>query len=305
MARRPRVFLPGLLYHVIARGNQRKPTFLVERDYEAYLDRLARYQRRYAVALYAYCLMPNHIHLLLETSEAPLAKFMQGLQQSYTQRFNRVHGQVGHVFQGRYRAIICERDEYLLTLIRYIHLNPVRAGLVRDPAAYRYSGHHAYLSNDGASVVDPGPVLRLLGGRAAYRRFVSAGIADGHEDRYYRTEEQQFLGGRGFAQQFGQPAPRAHAAPSRPVDIVIDDVARRLATTPSALRGPDRNPHICRVRAALSFALVRRLGYRVADVAAALGRDVSTISVLVSRVAGRIESGDRLGAAIARLARDV
>ena len=82
MARRPRLFAPGLLYHVIARGNQQQPTFLTDLDYQAYLFRLAKYQKRYGVLLYAYCLMPNHVHLLLQTSEAPLAKFMQGVQQS-------------------------------------------------------------------------------------------------------------------------------------------------------------------------------------------------------------------------------
>src|SRR6266540_71048 len=146
MARRPRLFAPGLLYHVIARGNQQQLTFLTDLDYQAYLIRLATYRQRYGVVLYAYCLMPNHVHLLLQTSEPPLAKFMQGLQQSYTQRFNRVYGKVGHLFQGRYKAIVCERDEYLAALIRYIHLNPVRARLVRDPEAYPYSGHRAYLT---------------------------------------------------------------------------------------------------------------------------------------------------------------
>ena len=97
MARRPRIFAPGLLYHVIARGNQRQRTFLTDLDDRAYLVRLATYRKRYGVRLYAYCLMPNHVHLLVQTSEPPLSKFMQGVQQSYTQRFNRVHGKVGHL----------------------------------------------------------------------------------------------------------------------------------------------------------------------------------------------------------------
>ena len=143
MARRPRLFAPGLLYHVIARGNQRQATFLGDADYDAYLHRLAVYRARYGVSLHAYCLMPNHVHLLARTGTAPLAKFMQGLQQSYTQWFNRVHEKVGHVFQGRYRAIVCDSDEYLVTLVRYIHLNPVRAGLAPEPHLYRYSGHRA------------------------------------------------------------------------------------------------------------------------------------------------------------------
>lgn len=89
MARRPRVFAPGLLYHVIVRGNQRQKTFLSDQDYKAYLERLAKYRAKFAVTLYAYCLMPNHMHLLLESSEQPLARFMQSLQQSYAVKEDR------------------------------------------------------------------------------------------------------------------------------------------------------------------------------------------------------------------------
>jgi len=117
MARRPRLFAPGLLYHVIARGNHRQKTFQTEQDYEAYLERLAKYRQKYGFVLYIYCLMPNHIHLLLEVSGEPLSKFMQGLQQSYTQYFDRAHHKVGHLFQGRYQAIVCEKEEYLLALV--------------------------------------------------------------------------------------------------------------------------------------------------------------------------------------------
>ena len=108
-----------------------------------------RIARGYAVTLHAYCLMPNHVHLVLRTAEASLARFMQSLQQSYTQRFNRRYGQVGHVFQGRYKALLCETDEYLVTLVRYVHLNPVRAGLAARAEDYPYSGHRAYLGGSG------------------------------------------------------------------------------------------------------------------------------------------------------------
>lgn len=306
MARRPRVLVPGLLYHVIARGNQRQATFLTDLDYRAYLGRLATYRKRYGVSLYAYCLMPNHVHLLVQTSEPPLSKFMQGLQQSYTQRFNRVHGKVGHLFQGRYKAIVCDRDAYLATLIRYIHLNPVRARLVERPEAYPYSGHRAYLAGDGMGLIDPGPVLRMLGGRAAYERFVLAGIGAGHEDRYYQTQDQQFLGGRGFAERIGQRAGQpAGAVPRKPLEMVVEELASRVALDPSTLRSPDRSQSVSGARAAVSFVLVRRLGYRVADVAAALGRDAATISVIVSRLARRLESTDHAAADVARLSQNV
>ena len=306
MARRPRLFAPGLLYHVIARGNQRQPTFLTDADYEAYLARLARYRKRYGVFLYAYCLMPNHVHLLAETSEAPLSRFMQGLQQSYTQRFNRTYGKVGHLFQGRYKAIVCDRDEYLMALIRYIHLNPLRAGLVEDPDAYPYSGRRAYLGADRGGLVDAGPILSMLGGRSAYRRFVRGGLGVGHEERYYQTEDQQFLGARGFAQKIGQPAAQATVVlPRKPLNVALRDLSRQFALDLGALRGPDRSHAITGARAALSFVLVRRLGYRVADVAAAFDRDAATISVIVSRVAHRLESSGKLSADVSGIERSL
>ena len=93
------MFAPGLLYHVIVRGNQRQATFLTAADYQAYLDRLATYRQKHGVRVWAFCLMSNHVHLLLETTGTPLAKFMQGLQQSYTQYFNQRHEKVGHYHQ--------------------------------------------------------------------------------------------------------------------------------------------------------------------------------------------------------------
>ena len=188
MARRPRLFAPGLLYHVIVRGNQRQNTFTAAKDYGAYLERLVRYRNKYRVIVHAYCLMPNHVHLLLESSDQPLASFMQGLQQSYTQYFNRVHEKVGHLFQGRYKAIVCEKDEYLLTLIRYVHLNPVRAKLVKAPEHYKWSGHRAYLGQDNRGLVDSSKVLEIFGGRARYRKFVLSGIEAGHRDEYYEVK---------------------------------------------------------------------------------------------------------------------
>lgn len=297
MARRPRLLAPGLLYHVIARGNHKQPTFLTDLDYEAYLVRLAAYRKRYGVQIYAYCLMPNHVHLLLQTSESPLSKFMQGLQQSYTQRFNRVHEKAGHLFQGRYKAIVCDRDEYFAALIRYIHLNPVRAGLVENPEVYPYSGHRAYLTGNGMGLVDSSPGLRLLGGPGAYQRFVLAGIGAGHDERYYQTEDQQVLGAREFAQRLGQGgAQSAGTLPRKPLGIAVKELARQYAADLRTLRSPDRSWRVTQVRATLSFVLVRRLGYRVADVAAALGRDTATISVIVSRLERRLESTGRAAA---------
>lgn len=302
MARRPRLFAPGLLYHVIARGNQRQATFLDDTDYHAYLRRLALYRKRYDVTLHAYCLMPNHVHLLARTGAVPLAKFMQGLQQSYSQRFNRVHDKAGHVFQGRYRAIVCDSDEYLVTLVRYIHLNPVRAGLASEPGAYRFSGHRALLAGQATALLDPEPVLRLLGGPTAYVRFMEEGGGKSHQPGLYVTYDQQILGDRVFADQVTRQSGQELARrPQEPVEAAFSRLETALGLTIEVTRGPDRKHEAARARALLAFVLVRRRGYRLKDVARLLGRDPATISVTVGRLGHRLGEDPHLTRAAADL----
>jgi REP element-mobilizing transposase RayT len=302
MARRPRLFAPGLLYHVIVRGNQRQATFLGEPDYVAYLRRLELYRLRYGVSLHAYCLMPNHVHLLARTSTSPLAKFMQGVQQSYTQWFNRVHEKVGHVFQGRYRAIVCDSDEYLVTLVRYIHLNPVRAGLVAHPDLYPYSGHRALLTGRPTTLIDPNPVLRLLGSPAAYARFTVDGADEGHQPAFYATANQQILGDRAFAEGVTRQAGQAVSpGPREPLEAALCRLEIELGLEPDAARGPDRCHEAAAARALLALVLVRRRGYRLKDVARLLGRDAATLSVTIGRIAHRLTTDESLARTVERL----
>ncbi len=290
MARRPRLFAAGLLYHAIVRGNHKQKTFLGEWDYRAYLERLARYRKRYGVKLYAYCLMPNHVHLLLESSRVPLSRFMQGLQQSYTQYFNWAHHKVGHLFQGRYKAIICQKDEYLLQLVRYIHLNPVRSKLVKSPEQYRYSGHRIYLEGKKTEVVEPGPVLKLLGGSKGYRRFVLDGLAEGHKEEYYEVEDQRFLGSEDFGEKVREELEgERERVQRRSLGSVAEELARRLRISPQVLKGPERTWKVARVRGLLAYVLTRRMGFSVKEVAAYFGRDQTSISTLLIRFSQRME----------------
>src|SRR5688500_8460786 len=146
--RKPRVEFEGALYHVIVRGNHRRDIFRDESDRVTYLKRIEHYRERYSCIVYAYVLMSNHVHLLIETGAVGLSKIMQGIQFSYTQRYNRRHGAVGHLFQGRYKAILCDRDAYLLELVRYIHLNPARMKDPQNPWKYRWSSHRAYVGEE-------------------------------------------------------------------------------------------------------------------------------------------------------------
>ena len=288
MSRRPRVFAPGLLYHVIVRGNQRRKTFRCDDDYKAYLDRLEKYRAKHHVRIYAYCLMPNHVHLLVETGSIPLAKFMQGLQQSYTQHFNRSYRKVGHLFQGRYKAIICDRDKYLLALVRYIHLNPVRAKLAARPERYAYSGHNSYLTNGTAKIVEVTPTLKLLGGKNAYERFVLEAIGENHNEAYYAVEDQRFLGEEGFGEEISRDTEQNEERKAKkPIETSFKEIARRVDTPPELLRGEDRRWDISAKRAEAVALLVRDYGYAVGEVAKYLGRDQANISTMLSRLSAR------------------
>ena len=137
-----RVEFPGGLYHVIVRCNERKAVFRDDRDREDYLGRLAHYAQKLKFRVLAYCLMDNHVHLAIETGKARLSRIMACLQSSYTQYFNRRHRRVGHLFQGRCKAFLIEKDRYALALLRYIHENPVKAQPLRrsrNPAQTRLS----------------------------------------------------------------------------------------------------------------------------------------------------------------------
>jgi putative transposase len=167
----------GGIYHVTARGNAREDIFRDEFDYVAFLRGLSATVERYRWRCHAYCLVPNHYHLLIETPEPNLSRGMLWLNGSYARRFNGRHERVGHVFQGPYRAELLEREEHLLEVCRYIALNPVRAGLCDDPASWPWSSYRAtaglerhppYLCVDW--------VRSLFGSARGFSEFVQAGL---------------------------------------------------------------------------------------------------------------------------------
>lgn len=143
MARPLRIEFPNAVYHVTSRGNRRENIYLDDHDKKLFLDILCQVHKRFNWICHGYCLMSNHYHLLLETPEANLSLGMRQLNGVYTQRFNRAHGRVGHVFQGRYKAILVQKDAYLQELSRYIVLNPVRAGMVRSAKDWPWSNYRA------------------------------------------------------------------------------------------------------------------------------------------------------------------
>jgi REP element-mobilizing transposase RayT len=143
MARPLRIEYPGAVYHITSRGNEKKPIYKDEQDRKNFLFILDKVNKRYHWLCHAYCLMDNHFHLLIETPEGNLSIGMRQLNGVYTQAFNKRHRRVGHLFQGRYKAILIQKDSHLLEVCRYVVQNPVRAGLAEDPAQWRWSSYSA------------------------------------------------------------------------------------------------------------------------------------------------------------------
>jgi putative transposase len=203
MARKPRVDVEGGLYHVIARGNNRRRIFDAPDDYQKFLCLLEIQKSRLPYFLYAYCLMTNHVHLLIERQTVSISRIMHRVLTGYSQYYNRKYLRSGHLLQGRHKSILCQSERYLAELVRYIHLNPVRAKMVRKPENYPYSSHHAYLGLKAAGIVDVDSVLRHFGAkkkaaREHFGQFVRAGIKLGHREEFYRAEEGRILGSEEF-----------------------------------------------------------------------------------------------------------
>ncbi|MGL6159698.1 transposase [Microbulbifer sp.] len=204
MARPLRIEFAGALYHVTARGNARQDIYLEDADKVGFLELVGKACERYDWLCHAYCLMSNHYHLLLETGTPSLSKGMKYLNGTYTQQFNRRHKRVGHVFQGRFKAILVEAESYLLELARYIVLNPVRARMVRAAKDWPWSSYRAT-----AGLAQPHPVLTtdcVLGnfgarrGRAqkGYRQFVQEGR--GQPGPWESLKNQIYLGSDEFVE---------------------------------------------------------------------------------------------------------
>jgi len=196
---------------VMVRGNKGQRMFRREADFKLYLRLLGEYKEVFDFVLCAYALMPTHVHLLVEARGKPLSGLMQRLQFRYTRNYNIRYRTWGHLFQGRYKAILCEKDSYLVELSAYIHLNPVRAGLVRHPMEYRWTTYGSYLNGGKMGIVDVEPVLGQFSankGRAvrAYEQYVEGHMGDGHRGEFYKVEDQRFLGSEGFSDRIQQGA---------------------------------------------------------------------------------------------------
>ncbi|MCL6472739.1 MAG: transposase [Firmicutes bacterium] len=205
MGRRPRIDIPNLLYHVVARGNYQQDIFYSDADRELYLELLAFYKEKLGFTVYAFCLMSNHVHLLLRpTEKSSLAEIVKSLHSRYAKKCNYRQKQRGHLFQERFYSVVVDSEAYLLELTRYIHLNAVRAGITSKPQDYKWSSLRTYIGLDYYPFIDRSH-LTLFGKRPStqvsrYMAFLEQGLRN-NKDILSEIKEGRFLGSDGFIAQ--------------------------------------------------------------------------------------------------------
>lgn len=305
MGRSPRILIPGGIYHVYNRVSRGERVFRDEAEAGIFLERLASTKRRDGFQILAWCVMSNHYHLALRMGEVALSRSMRTVHHRVAQSFNGRHQVFGPFWQGRYRSKLVEEGDYLQQLILYIHLNPVTAGLIKDPADYRFSGHSEVLrGRRGGGLVDAEETLAAFAAtrRAALARYRSS---------MARREDLEWLSegpGRLPWWRLGRPPKRdddeleldgtrprigmdgLSDAPPRPrveLDEFLARGARALGCSLDDVRSRKRSSAIVRARELLAWVGVELYGYPVREVARGLEKYVETASRLVSRAAAR------------------
>jgi putative transposase len=288
MPRQRRVHVPGGLYHAVLRGNHRQSIFDGSDDYRCFEHIVAGALERYGASLFAYCWMTNHVHLAIRIADAPLGSVMGIVASRYARAKQRPVPTTGHLFERRYWARLVDADRYLLALVRYVHLNPVRAGMVADPRDYRWSSHRAYLGAVGPDWLRVGPVLDRLGpsaaaARAAYRRFMSETPA---------ATEREVLSpvARSSPAHANWPECVTPATPlpymrdarlPRDLEAIAAEVARAQNVTLQELRSKQRRLDLVRARGEVARLALLEGAANLSQVARYLNRAPSTISGLL------------------------
>lgn len=320
MPRQARIDAPGALHHIIARGIERTKIFRDDHDRDDFLKRLGKVLQDAQTACYAWALMPNHFHLLLKTGKVPISTVMRRLLTGHASYFNRRHGRSGHLFQNRYRSILCQEDAYLKELVRYIHLNPLRAHVVQNMHAlnvYKYSGHGALAGAHVHEWQSADWVLSFFDSKAAtarkkYRNFVESGIDQGRQPELiggglirstggwenvlerrkgdaFQKSDERILGDSDFvssvlAEAQEQMERRTRLSVRRiTFEKLLLAVANLAGIPPDAIAGTSKVRNVVRARILCCHWAARELGLSLTHIASQLRISVPTVSVAVQK----------------------
>lgn len=275
MARPLRLEFPGALYHITSRGNERKAIYVDDTDFELFLALLGKVCEQYNWLVHAYCLMSNHYHLLVETPDANLSKGMRQLNGTFTQAINRKYKRVGHLFQGRYKAILVDKDAYLLELSRYIVLNPIRAKMVQNPEDWPWSNWHAVMGKTATPAwLATDALLSMFGkkrktARGKYEAFVQQGKGVPVWDK---LSNQIFLGNDDFVQ--------FHLARLNENDALSDIPKKQRRGKAQSLAEYELHAD---TRNEAIFAAYRSGSYTLKDIGSYFGLHYSRVSKIVAK----------------------
>jgi putative transposase len=298
MARKPRIHYPGAFYHVILRGNARQDIFFDDADRYRFYLLMQEGTERYHHCIHAFCLMTNHVHLLVQVADVPLSRIMQNISFRYTRWSNWRQGRSGHLFQGRYKAVLVNADEYLLELVRYLHRNPVRAGMTTDPLEFPWSSHRAYCGKEIIPWLKTDLTLSAFGkrrdtARRKFQQFVLEGLDEGHRPEYHGSigVDSRVLGNDAFTEKV---LGRSEGIPSSRIGIeeVVSAVCRFYGVRDEDLRG--RTHRSSRLRAMTAWIALDTEGCTITEVAAMTGRDISTLSCAVRKLQEMAAKDSRL-----------
>ena len=320
MPRKARIDAPGALHHIIVRGIERKKIFYDDADRDNFLERLGLILTQTETFCFAWALIPNHLHLLLRTGAVSIATVMRRLLTGYAVSFNYRHQRHGSLFQTRYKSILCQEDLYLLELVRYIHLNPLRARLVKDLKAlnsYAYSGHSVLMGKRKCDWQDSDYILKFYGqtvaaSRRRYRAYVQTGVAEGRrpdlmggglirsaggwsavktlrQSAQRIKSDERILGDGDFVETVlkkareGLERKYALKAAGYDFDWLVGRVAQTLQMEPQDVLLPGKYPRIVKARSLLCYWCARELGMTTVELGKRLNLAQPTISQAVSR----------------------
>ena len=320
MPRKARIDAPGALHHIIVRGIERRRIFSDDRDRDNFVDRLDDIVSDTQTFCFGWALIPNHAHLLLRTGKTSLSTVMRRLLTGYAVSYNRRHRRYGHLFQNRYKSILCQEDTYLLELVRYIHLNALRAKIVKDLKEldnYPYSGHSALMGKVPRDFQDTEYVLKLFGKKASaarkgYRAYLAKGVGQGRRPELVggglirsaggwsavkamrRAQsrmkgDERILGDGEFAQSVLDAAKEQYEeryllqAQGHDLETVAQRVSALLGINPEQVWASGKHPLTVKARSLLCYWAVRELGFTATEVSRRLGVSQPSVSISVKR----------------------
>lgn len=318
MARPLRIEYEGALYHVTARGNERKRIYFTQADYKKFFTYIKGAEEKYGILIHCYVLMGNHYHLLIETPHANLSKAMHHINSSYTAYLNRKRKRVGHLFQGRYKAIVIDKDTYLVELSRYIHLNPVRAGIVQKPQEYPYSSYRAYISKDRDDIITQDLILGMISKQAReakkkYGTYVESAIGREVENPLKNVYGGMILGSRGFIKDIlkkikrevfekGEISHRRSLRSQYGVEEILRVVSRQFKISPDEIVSR-RVPGLKKVAI---YLMKRHTGATNQEIGVQMdGLSNTAVAKIYQRFKNDIESDRRLRITIAKIEKEL